>query len=72
MNNPVPLFQQYTPYDTEIVKTATRYGLYLIGGTAIDLLCRYYSVPFGETDLIMTLIFGLRLPIRKGTGSSNR
>ena len=46
MNNPVPLFQQYTPYDTEIVKTATRYGLYLIGGTAIDLLCRYYSVPF--------------------------
>ncbi len=31
-------------------------ALYLIGGTAIDLLCRYYSVPFGETDLIMTLI----------------
>ena len=27
---------------------------------------------FGETDLIMTLIFGLRLPIRKGTGSSNK
>lgn len=46
MSNTLPLFQQYTPYDTEIVKTATRYGLYLIGGTAIDLLCRYYSVPF--------------------------
>lgn len=42
----LPLFQQYTPYDIRIVKTATRYGLYLIGGTAIDLLCRYYSVPF--------------------------
>ena len=42
----LPLFQQYTPYDTEIVMAATRYGLYLIGGTAIDLLCRYYSVPF--------------------------
>ena len=46
MNNPVPLFQQYTPYDMEIVMTATRCSLYLIGGTAIDLLCRYYSVPF--------------------------
>ena len=46
MNNTLPLFQQYTSYDTKIVKTATRYGLYLIGGTAIDLLCRYYSVPF--------------------------
>ena len=46
MSNILPLFQQYTPYDTKIVKTATRYGLYLIGGTAIDLLCRYYSVPF--------------------------
>lgn len=46
MSNTLPLLQQYTPYDTEIVKTATRYGLYLIGGTAIDLLCRYYSIPF--------------------------
>lgn len=46
MSNTLTLFQQYTPYDTEIVKTATRYGLYLIGGTAIDLLCRYYSIPF--------------------------
>ena len=46
MSNTLPLFQQYTPYDTKIVKTATRYGLYLIGGTAIDLLCRYYSIPF--------------------------
>ena len=25
---------------------ASRYGLYLIGGTAIDLLCNYYSVRF--------------------------
>lgn len=46
MSNTLTLFQQYTPYDTEIVKTATQYGLYLIGGTAIDLLCRYYSIPF--------------------------
>ena len=46
MSNTLPLFQQYTPYDTVIVKIATRYGLYLIGGTAIDLLCRYYSIPF--------------------------
>lgn len=46
MSNTLTLFQQYTPYDTEIVKIATRYGLYLIGGTAIDLLCRYYSIPF--------------------------
>lgn len=46
MSDTLTLFQQYTPYDTEIVKTATRYGLYLIGGTAIDLLCRYYSIPF--------------------------
>ncbi|EHP51036.1 hypothetical protein [Odoribacter laneus] len=46
MSNTPTLFQQYTPYDTEIVKTATRYDLYLIGGTAVDLLCRYYSIPF--------------------------
>ena len=46
MSNTPTLFQQYTPYDTEIVKTATQYSLYLIGGTAIDLLCRYYSIPF--------------------------
>lgn len=46
MKNPLPLFQQYTPYDMEIVMNATRCNLYLIGGTAIDLLCRYYSVPF--------------------------
>lgn len=46
MSNTLTLFQQYTPYDAKIVKTATQYGLYLIGGTAIDLLCRYYSISF--------------------------
>lgn len=46
MSNAQPLFRQYTPYDTKIVKAATRHGLYLIGGTAIDLLCKYYSIPF--------------------------
>lgn len=46
MSKTLPLFRQYTPYDIDIVKTATKYGLYLIGGTAIDLLCRYYSIPF--------------------------
>ncbi len=48
MSNTRPLFQQYTPYDTEIVEMASRCGLYLIGGTAIDLLCNYYSVRFGR------------------------
>lgn len=41
-----PVFQQYTEHDLYIVEMASRYGLYLIGGTAIDLLCNYYSVRF--------------------------
>ena len=62
MSNTLPLFQQYTPYDTKIVKTATRYGLYLIGGTAIDLLCRYCSIPFwrsrSDNDLDFWTAYG--------------
>ena len=41
-----PVFQQYTEHDLPIVEMASRYGLYLIGGTSIDLLCNYYSVRF--------------------------
>lgn len=40
------IFEQYTEFDTDIVKAASKYELYLIGGTAIDLLCNYYSVQF--------------------------
>lgn len=40
------IFEQYTVFDIDIAKIASKYGLYLIGGTAIDLLCNYYSVPF--------------------------
>lgn len=46
MSDNLTPFQQYTPYDTDIVKMASQYDLYLIGGTAIDFLCRYYSIPF--------------------------
>ena len=41
-----PTFEQYTKFDMSIVKVASICGLYLIGGTAIDLLCNYYSVQF--------------------------
>ena len=40
------IFERYTVFDIDIAKIASKYGLYLIGGTAIDLLCNYHSVPF--------------------------
>lgn len=39
-------FRQYTKFDLPIVKMASQYGMYLIGGTAIDLMCNKYSVRF--------------------------
>lgn len=39
-----PLFENYTTVDEPIVKLASSYQLYLIGGTAIDMLCRNYEV----------------------------
>lgn len=45
-NRQKAVFEQYTVFDIDIAKIASKYGLYLIGGTAIDLLCNYYSVPF--------------------------
>lgn len=44
--NKQAIFEQYTAFDIDIVKIASKHGLYLIGGTAIDLLCNYHSVPF--------------------------
>ena len=44
--NKQAIFEQYTVFDIDIAKIASKYGLYLIGGTAIDLLCNYHSVPF--------------------------
>ena len=40
------IFEQYTVFDIDIAKISSKYGLYLIGGTAIDLLCNYHSIPF--------------------------
>lgn len=39
-----PLFESYTELDKPIVRTASNFQLYLIGGTAIDMLCNYYCV----------------------------
>lgn len=39
-----PLFENYTTVDEPIVKLASSYQLYLIGGTAIDMLCRNYGI----------------------------
>lgn len=39
-----PLFENYTTVDEPIVRLASNYQLYLIGGTAIDMLCRHYSI----------------------------
>ncbi len=44
--NKQAIFEQYTVFDIDITKIASKYGLYLIGGTAIDLLCNYHSVQF--------------------------
>lgn len=45
-NRQEAIFEQYTVFDIDIAKVASIYGLYLIGGTALDLLCNYHSVPF--------------------------
>lgn len=45
-NRQKAIFEQYTVFDIDIAKIASKYELYLIGGTAIDLLCNYHSVPF--------------------------
>lgn len=45
-NRQKAIFEQYTVFDIDIAKIASKYGLYLIGGTAIDLLCNYHSIPF--------------------------
>lgn len=39
-----PLFENYTTVDESIVRLASNYQLHLIGGTAIDMLCRYYGI----------------------------
>ena len=39
-----PLFENYTTVDEPIVRLASNYRLYLIGGTAIDMLCSNYEV----------------------------
>lgn len=39
-----PLFENYTTIDEPIVRLASNYQLYLIGGTAIDMLCRHYGI----------------------------
>lgn len=39
-----PLFENYTTVDEPIVRLASNYQLYLIGGTAIDMLCRNYGI----------------------------
>ena len=39
-----PLFESYTSIDETIVRLASNHKLYLIGGTAIDMLCRHYGI----------------------------
>lgn len=39
-----PLFESYTELDKPIVRIASNFQLYLIGGTAIDMLCNYYNI----------------------------
>lgn len=39
-----PVFENYTTVDEPIVRLASNYQLYLIGGTAIDMLCRHYGI----------------------------
>lgn len=39
-----PLFENYTTVDEPIIRLASNYQLYLIGGTAIDMLCRNYGI----------------------------
>lgn len=38
------LFEVYTQHDENIVKDMSNYGLYLIGGTAIDYWCRKFNI----------------------------
>lgn len=38
------LFESYTSIDETIVRLASNHKLYLIGGTAIDMLCRHYGI----------------------------
>ena len=42
--NKQAIFEQYTVFDIDIAKIASKYGLYLIGGTAIDLWCNYHNI----------------------------
>lgn len=39
-----PLFESYTSIDETVVRLASNHKLYLIGGTAIDMLCRHYGI----------------------------
>ena len=44
INTIKPLFESYTSIDETIVRLAFNHKLYLIGGTAIDMLCRHYGI----------------------------
>ena len=44
LNTIKPLFESYTSIDETIVRLASNHKLYLIGGTAIDMLCRHYGI----------------------------
>lgn len=39
-----PLFENYTTVDEPIVRLASNYQLYLIGGTAINMFCLHYGI----------------------------
>ena len=49
-----PLFENYTAFDEPVVRLASNYKLYLIGGTAIDMLCRYYNI---DNNYILGVIY---------------
>lgn len=44
LNTIKPLFESYTSVDETVVRSASNHKLYLIGGTAIDMLCRHYGI----------------------------
>lgn len=60
-----PLFENYTTVDEPIVRLVSNYQLYLIGGTAIDMLCRHYGISNNRSrsnNDIDFLSFAVNLP----------
>lgn len=57
LNESIQLFESYSSIDKDVVKYASSCDLYLIGGTALEVWCRYLNIPLWRKRSINDIDF---------------